>query len=299
MNAAKKQAVQSVRVRESIGDRVFGTVNYALLTLFFILILFPLVHMLVVSVSDANLVLRGEITFIPRGINFRCYSALLNGSDIPNAYVNTLKYTITGVLIDVVMTALCAYPLSRPSFFGRKFFNFIVVFTMLFNVGLVANFMVVYDLGLKNSIWAIVLPGAINVYYMVIMRTFFQGIPEELHQSAYVDGANDLRVFLQIILPISSPVIATMFLFYAVGHWNSFMPALLYLDHKNMYPVQLILRNIVISGTVSDSATSDVAFMTQGVKYAAIFVTIVPILFVYPFVQKYFTKGIMVGSLKG
>ena len=143
------------------------------------------------------------------------------------------------------------------------------------------------------------LPGAINVYYMVIMRTFFQGIPEELHQSAYVDGANDLRVFLQIILPISSPVIATMFLFYAVGHWNSFMPALLYLDHKNMYPVQLILRNIVISGTVSDSATSDVAFMTQGVKYAAIFVTIVPILFVYPFVQKYFTKGIMVGSLKG
>ena len=128
----------------------------------------------------------------------------------------------------------------------------------------------VYDLGLKNSIWAIVLPGAINVYYMVIMRTFFQGIPEELHQSAYVDGANDLRVFLQIILPISSPVIATMFLFYAVGHWNSFMPALLYLDHKNMYPVQLILRNIVISGTVSDSATSDVAFMTQGVKYAGI-----------------------------
>ena len=134
---------------------------------------------------------------------------------------------------------------------------------------------------------------------MVIMRTFFQNIPEEIYQSAYVDGASDLRIFGQIILPISSPVIATMFLFYAVSHWNAYMPALLYLDHKELYPVQLILRNIVISGTVSDNATTDTAFMTQGIKYAAIFVTIAPILCVYPFVQKYFTKGIMVGSLKG
>ena len=286
-------------MRLSTGDRIFGLVNGFFLVVLLLLILLPLVHMLAVSVSDANLVLRGEITFIPSGINFKCYEALLGGSEIPRAYYNTIRYTFFGVLIDVAMTALCAYPLSRPNFYGRKFFNFFVVFTMLFNVGIVANFMIVFQLGLKNTIWAILLPTAINVYYMVIMRTFFQNIPEEIYQSAYVDGASDLRIFGQIILPISSPVIATMFLFYAVSHWNAYMPALLYLDHKELYPVQLILRNIVISGTVSDNATTDTAFMTQGIKYAAIFVTIAPILCVYPFVQKYFTKGIMVGSLKG
>ena len=290
---------RSSKVRLSLGDRVFGLVNGFFLVVLLLLILLPLVHMLAVSVSDANLVLRGEITFIPSGINFKCYEALLGGSEIPRAYYNTIRYTFFGVLIDVAMTALCAYPLSRPNFYGRKFFNFFVVFTMLFNVGIVANFMIVFQLGLKNTIWAILLPTAINVYYMVIMRTFFQNIPEEIYQSAYVDGASDLRIFGQIILPISSPVIATMFLFYAVSHWNAYMPALLYLDHKELYPVQLILRNIVISGTVSDNATTDTAFMTQGIKYAAIFVTIAPILCVYPFVQKYFTKGIMVGSLKG
>ena len=290
---------RSSKVRLSLGDRVFGLVNGFFLVVLLLLILLPLVHMLAVSVSDANLVLRGEITFIPSGINFKCYEALLGGSEIPRAYYNTIRYTFFGVLIDVAMTALCAYPLSRPNFYGRKFFNFFVVFTMLFNVGIVANFMIVFQLGIKNTIWAILLPTAINVYYMVIMRTFFQNIPEEIYQSAYVDGASDLRIFAQIILPISSPVIATMFLFYAVSHWNAYMPALLYLDHKELYPVQLILRNIVISGTVSDNATTDTAFMTQGIKYAAIFVTIAPILCVYPFVQKYFTKGIMVGSLKG
>lgn len=290
---------RSSKVRLSLGDRVFGLVNGFFLVVLLLLILLPLVHMLAVSVSDANLVLRGEITFIPSGINFKCYEALLGGSEIPRAYYNTIRYTFFGVLIDVAMTALCAYPLSRPNFYGRKFFNFFVVFTMLFNVGIVANFMIVFQLGIKNTVWAILLPTAINVYYMVIMRTFFQNIPEELYQSAYVDGASDLRIFAQIILPISSPVIATMFLFYAVSHWNAYMPALLYLDHKELYPVQLILRNIVISGTVSDNATTDTAFMTQGIKYAAIFVTIAPILCVYPFVQKYFTKGIMVGSLKG
>lgn len=295
----KEAAVKGRRIQLSRGDRIFGWANNLLLVIFVLIILLPLIHMLAVSISDSNLVIRGEITFIPHGLNLKCYEALLKGDEIPHAYYNTLRYTIFGVLINVTMSAMCAYPLSRPNFYGRKIFNFLIIFTMLFNVGLVANFMIVLQLGLKNTIWAIILPGAINVYYMVIMRTFFQNIPEEIYQSAYVDGASDLRIFLQIILPISSPVIATMFLFYAVAHWNAYMPALLYLDHKDMYPVQLILRNIVISGTVSDNATSDVAFMAQSIKYAAIFVTIAPILCVYPFVQKYFTKGIMVGSLKG
>lgn len=299
MNNASAVKSKKKKLRMSMGDRVFGGVNNLLLFVFVLLILLPMIHMLVVSISDPGLVLLGKISFIPKGINFQCYKALLSGRDIPMGYRNTLIHTVVGTLIDVTMTALCAYPLSRPNFYGRKYFNFMVVFTMLFNVGLVANFMVVFNLGLKNTLWAIVLPACINVYYMVIMRTFFADIPEELYQSAYVDGASDLRIFVQIILPISGPVIATMFLFYAVAHWNAFMSSLLYLDYKEMYPVQMILRNIVITGTTSDSATNDVAFMSQGIKYAAIFITIAPILCVYPFVQKYFTKGIMVGSLKG
>ena len=286
------------RVRMSFGDRLFGIINTALLVLISAFVLFPLVHMLAVSVSEGNYVMRGEITFLPRGLNIGAYRALLSANSIPHAYLNTIIYTTCGTLLAVTMTSLCAYPLSRPKFFCRRFFNFLVVFTMLFNVGLIPNFLVVYRLGLKNKIWAILLPTAINVYNMVIMRTFFQGIPEELYESASLDGANDLVTFIRIILPISKPVVATMFLFYAVGKWNEFMPALLYLDNKADFPMQMILRNIVLSSQAT-SASADTALMSQGIKYAAIFITIAPILMVYPFVQKFFTKGIMIGSLKG
>lgn len=286
------------KVRQARGDRLFGIINTVLLTLFCLFVLFPLVHMLAVSFSGGLYVLRGEVTFLPKGLTLDTYKALLSDNSIPLAYWNTIRYTVLGTCLAVFMTSLCAYPLSRSKFFGRKFFNFLVVFTMLFNVGMVANFMVVYSLGLKNTIYAILLPTAINVYNMVIMRTFFQNIPEELYESAYLDGANDMRTYLQIILPISKPVIASMVLFYAVGKWNEFMPALLYMDNKADFPMQLILRNIVLS-TQASSASADTALVSQGIKYAAIFITIGPILAVYPFLQKFFTKGIMIGSLKG
>ena len=291
------RAMHATKVRQSSGDRVFGVINTLVLTVFCLLVLFPIVHMLAVSFSDGYYVLRGEVTLLPKGVTLDTYKSLLSDNSIPHAYWNTIKYTVLGTLLAVFMTALCAYPLARPNFFGRKFFNFLVVFTMLFNVGLIANFLVVYSIGLKNTIWAILLPTAINVYNMVIMRTFFQGIPEELYESANLDGANDMRTFVQIILPISKPVIASIVLFYAVGKWNEFMPALLYFDNKIDFPMQLILRNIVLSSQAT-SASADTALMSQGIKYAAIFITIAPILCVYPFAQKFFTKGIMIGSLK-
>lgn len=294
----ENKVMHPTKVRQSSGDRLFGIFNTILLVLFCLFILFPLVHMLAVSFSGGMYVLRGEVTFIPKGLTLDTYKALLSDNSIPHAYWNTIKYTVLGTALAVFMTSLCAYPLSRPRFFGRKFFNFLVIFTMLFNVGMVANFMVVYSLGLKNTIYAILLPTAINVYNMVIMRTFFQNIPEELYESANLDGANDMRTYLQIILPISKPVIASMVLFYAVGKWNEFMPALLYMDNKADFPMQLILRNIVLSSQAT-SASADTQLVSQGIKYAAIFITIAPILAVYPFLQKFFTKGIMIGSLKG
>ena len=198
------------------------------------------------------------------------------------------------------MTALCAYPLSRRKLYGRGFFTMLIVFTMFFDAGIISNFMVVLSLGIKNTIWAILLPPAINVWYMIIMRTFFQGIPEELHESAYIDGANDLVIFARIILPLSKAVLATMVVFYAVWHWNSFFPELVYLDDRMLYPMQLILRNMLLeSDAGSATVSSDVAVMGRNIKYAAVFITVLPILVVYPFAQKYFVKGVMVGSVKG
>lgn len=298
MEKTKERHDHPMKVRQAKGDRAFGLLNTALLTLFCLFVLFPLVHMLAVSFSGGYHVLRGEVTFWPKGMTLYTYRSLLSDNSIPHAYWNTIRYTFLGTALAIFMTSICAYPLSRPKFFGRKFFSFLAIFTMLFNVGMVANFMVVYSLGLKNTIYAILFPTAINVYNMVIMRTFFQGIPEEIYESANLDGANDLRTFFQIILPISKPVIASIVLFYAVGKWNEFMPALLYMDNKKDYPMQMILRNIVLSSQATDTST-DSALVGQSLKYAAIFITIAPILAVYPFLQKFFTKGIMIGSLKG
>ena len=188
-------------------------------------------------------------------------------------------------------------------FFGRRIFNAVIVFTMFFDAGIISQYMVVDSLHMRNTIWALIIPGSISVWYMMIMRTFFEDIPEDLFESARLDGANDLTIFVKVVVPLSKAVTATMLLFYAVGHWNAFLTPLIYLDDRNKLPMQLILRNIVmgadasISGSMSIS--SDVATMSMNIKYAAIFITILPILLVYPFVQKYFVKGVMVGSVKG
>lgn len=289
-----------VKSRETYGDRAFSVVNVFLLTIFCLLVLYPLYYMLIVSISDGLAVIRGEISVIPKGINLEAYKYIVTDKYVPQSYLNTIKYTVVGTLINVAMTALCAYPLSRKKLPGRRIFTLIIIFTMFFDAGIVSNFMVVLSLGIKNSIWAIVLPPAINVWYMIIMRTFFADIPEEMHESAYIDGANDLRVFVQIILPLSKAVFATMFLFYAVWHWNSFFQPLIYLDDRSKYPMQLILRNIVLGSDASAATvSSDSSLMSLNIKYAVVFITVLPILIVYPFCQKYFVKGVMVGSVKG
>ena len=280
--------------RETRGDKIFSVCVYILLALVCLIVIYPLYYMFIVSISNGYAVIRGEVTLLPKGVNFGAYQYMLSDRYVPRSYLNTLIYTFFGTLINVVMTALCAYPLSRKKLYGRGFFTMLIVFTMFFDAGIISNFMVVLSLGIKNTIWAI------NVWYMIIMRTFFQGIPEELHESAYIDGANDLVIFGRIILPLSKAVLATMVVFYAVWHWNSFFPELVYLDDRMIYPMQLILRNMLLeSDAGSATVSSDVAVMGRNIKYAAVFITVLPILVVYPFAQKYFVKGVMVGSVKG
>lgn len=284
---------------------IFDGLNYLFMVTFMFIIIYPLYYMLIVSISDGIPVSQGLVKFFPIDINFQTYKIIFEDPSILRSYFNTIIYTSLGTLINLILTALCAYPLSRNTFYGRQIFTFFIVFTIFFHGGLIPNYLVVNNLGLLNTIWAIVLPPAINVWYMIIMRTFFQGIPNEIHESAYMDGANDLVVFFKLILPLSMPVLATMVMFYAVWHWNSFFPALIYLNQKEMYPVQIIMRNIVIAGDMAaqsdkiGGSASDTMVTAANIKYAVIIITILPIVMVYPFIQKYFVKGVMVGSLKG
>ena len=273
----------------SPGDRIFGIVVTLVVLAMCIMVLYPIYYMFIVSISDGNAVLRGDITVLPQGINFGAYKAVLTNEYVPLAYLNTILYTVIGTFIAVAMTALCAYPLSRKEFYGRGLFTGIVVFTMFFDAGIISNYMVVRSTGIMNTMWAIVLPGSNNVWYMIIMRTFFADIPEELFESARLDGANDLTIFAKMVLPLSKAVLATMVLFYAVGFWNQWLQPLIYLDDRKKFPMQLILRNIVLGADAalskSMSAATDMATMGLNIKYAVIFVTILPIVVIYPCVQ--------------
>ena len=287
--------------RRARGDRVFAFANLALLILFTGMILFPIYYMFIVSISGSTNVVRGDITWYPQNINLDAYKTILKNESLGRSYLNTVFYTVAGTSISVFMSALCAYPLSRKQLYGRRAVTFFIIFTMLFDVGMIPRFLVVNALNLRNTVFSILLPGAIDVYYMIMIRTFFQVLPEEMAESAKMDGAGEWKIFSRIIVPLSKPVLASVTLFYAVGIWNSYLGPLLYLDEKKLYPLQLILRNIVISNEMS-TMSGDIASMnisTMNIKYAVIFISILPILCIYPFIQKYFNKGVMVGAVKG
>ncbi len=287
--------------RRARGDRVFAFANLALLILFTGMILFPIYYMFIVSISGSTNVVRGDITWYPQNINLDAYKTILKNESLGRSYLNTVFYTVAGTSISVFMSALCAYPLSRKQLYGRRAVTFFIIFTMLFDVGMIPRFLVVNALNLRNTVFSILLPGAIDVYYMIMIRTFFQGLPEEMAESAKMDGAGEWKIFSRIIVPLSKPVLSSFTLFYAVGIWNSYLGPLLYLDEKKLYPLQLILRNIVISNEMS-TMSGDIASMnisTMNIKYAVIFISILPILCIYPFIQKYFNKGVMVGAVKG
>lgn len=220
--------------------------------------------------------------------------------------MNTLLYTTTGTALNVLMTIAAAYPLSRADFNGRGIFTAIIVFTMFFSGGMIPNYLLVKELGMLDTIWAIIIPSAVSVWNIIIMRTFFQSsIPKEMQEAAFIDGASNMRVLWRIVLPLSGPILAVMVLFYAVGHWNSYFSALIYLSDRTNYPMQLFLREILVQGQmqemvdISDDSLARSLMDAEAIKYAAVIVTNLPMLLLYPFLQKYFVKGVMIGAIKG
>lgn len=288
---------------ENKESRFFQIAVNTILVIITIIIVYPLVFVISASLSDPLYLLKGEISLLPKGFTLESYSKIINFDDVWVGYKNTFIYVTIGTLINLVLTTLAAYPLSRSDMYGRNVITALIVFTMFFTGGMIPTYLVVKGLGLTNTMWAIVLPSAVSVYNLIIMRTFFQGIPFELQESAIIDGASDFQILLRIILPLSKPILAVMTLFYAVTHWNAFFDALIYLTDRSKYPLQLILREVLIqsdtSGSEVEADAIEEAMSVEGMKYAVIMVANLPILCLYPFLQKYFVQGVMIGSLKG
>lgn len=293
---------KSPKVRETFGERAFSAAITVILLLFAAAIVLPLLHIISGSFSDPMSLLRGEIVFLPKKFTLAMYERVFRDSSIWRGYANTILYTVAGTAISVVLTSCAAYPLSRKDFYGRNVFMAIFAFTMIFQGGMIPSFLIVQKLKMIDSVWAILLPLAISTYNMIVMRTYFENtIPFELVESAQLDGCNDLRLFFRIVLPLSAPIIAVMVLFYGVAQWNSWFPSLLYLRDRNLYPLQMILREVLIESDVSNMAgnAADVEIIGDGLKYATMVVATLPIMCLYPFLQKYFVKGVMIGALKG
>ncbi|MFD0959994.1 carbohydrate ABC transporter permease [Paenibacillus chungangensis] len=285
---------------------LFTIVNGSLLILICMLVLYPLLFILGASISDAGAVLSGEMWLWPIDVSFVGYEKVFGNSDLLTGYGNTILYTIVGTAINLIMTIMAAYPLSQPKFYGRNLIMAIIVFTMFFSGGLIPTYMVVRDLGLTNTMWALIIPNVVSVYNILIMRTYFQSsIPGEILEAASIDGSSDIRTLLRIVMPLSMPIMAVMLLFYAVGHWNSYFSALIYLTDRSLYPLQIFIREILIQGQMeemvnaADSSHAQTIMDEEAVKYALIVVTNLPIFLLYPFLQKYFVKGVMIGALKG
>ena len=291
-------------MKETRGDKIFRVVIAIILLFVNAIMLYPFILIISLSISDPEAVLRGEVTFLPKGFSARAYEKMITTPNFVKSYGNTILYAAVGTVITLALTALTAFPLSVTKFRSKKFLNVYYMITMFFYGGMIPTFLVVRGLGIIDTLWAMVLPGALTAYNIMIFRSFFQVIPESLHESAYIDGANDWRVLFSIILPLSKPVIATIALFTIVRHWNSFFNALLYLNTPSKYPLQMILRNILTgaealnkdSGAFETLAQSSV---TESLKDASIIITTLPVICIYPFIQRYFVKGVMIGSVKG
>lgn len=298
----KEKVVVKSKKPQSRASKAFDVFNYALLAIVGMVMFYPMFYVFIVSISSAEFINKGMVTLFPRGINFEAYKIVFQNKQIWNSYLNTLLYTTVGTIINLICTAMCAYPLSRKDFYGRGPLTFFVTMTMFVSGGMIPLYLVVSQLKLLNSIWAIVLPPAISTYNMIIMRTSFATIPDSLVESAYLDGANDIQILAKIILPLSKPIMATMTLFYAVSHWNSYFPAMIYLNDQKKYPVQVIMRDIVIAGDFTQQGgdvSGSLNVVATNYKYAVIIISVIPILLVYPLLQKHFTKGVMVGAVKG
>lgn len=294
------------RVRLSRQDKTYYSVAYTLVTLLTLIVLLPLINVLACSFSAPEAVASGKVLLWPVNFSVSGYERVFNTDEIWIGYANTLYYTIVGTFVNVFVTMICAYPLARRGLPYKSFFSFLFAFTMLFSGGLVPTYLLARNLHLLNTRWALIIPGAMGVYQMIVTRTFLvANIPQELLEMSQIDGCNDFRFFWSFVLPLSKAVIAVTAMQYAVGHWNSWFSAFLYLSDDKKYPLQMMLRRILVMNQIkaSDYVDEETLVAMEGMadllKYSLIVVATVPILCAYPFIQKYFVKGIMIGSLKG
>jgi putative aldouronate transport system permease protein len=290
-------------------DKIFDAVNFVVLTFVFIIVGYPLYFIIISSISNPQLVASGQVVFYPRGINLDGYREVLKNEGVMRGFFNSIYYTVVGVSINLIVTLPTAYALSRTDFHGRKFVSFFYILTMFVSGGLVPTYLVVRQLGMLNTIWALVIPGALSVYNMMVARIFFKtNIPGELLDAATIDGCSDTGFFFRIVLPISGAIIAILVLWYGVGHWNSYFSALLYISDRQRQPLQLELRMVLLQNTQAPQMALSEEFMAERrrlealremMKYSLIIISSLPVLILYPFIQKHFVKGVTVGSLKG
>ena len=293
----------------SLSSKILDIVIYVSLILLMIVTLYPIIYIFSVSVSSTTAYESGRVVFLPVEFNLEAYKVILKAGTIPRSFVNSVVYTVVYTVVSLFMTTTMAYPLSRSKdrVAFKGFFSKIVIFTMFFNAGIIPNYLVVKGLGLMDSMWALILPSAISTYNLVVMRSFFEGIPDDLEEAAFIDGANEITIFWKIMLPLSKAALATVGLFYGVYMWNSWFNAMLYLQSDTKFPLQLIIRQIIMQNQMAAelAAMGDTSMLTEqttnsvSLKYATLFLSILPMLAVYPFIQKYFVKGVMVGSVKG
>lgn len=298
-----KRRIEQLKNRNK-ADLVFDIFNYIILGVIGIMVLYPLYFIVIASVSDPVAINNGQLSFLPVGLNFDGYKKIFEDTKIWTAYSNTIFYTVVGTSINIILTMMIAYPLSRKNFGAGKFLMAFIMFTMYFQGGMIPTYLLVNKLNLYNTPWVMILLPAINVFNVIIATTNIKNnIPEELYEAASMDGCSHFTFFFQIVMPLSKSIIAVLVLYYGVAHWNEFMNGLIYLRDQSLQPLQLVLRNILLQNQVSALGDLDSIMEQQKaaelMKYGLIIVSTVPVLMVYPFMQKYFAKGTMVGSVKG
>ena len=301
-----KPKLRGRKVRKSPADRAFNIFAYCLVIFLTLIVLLPMMNIIAASLSGSDALLAGRVYFWPVEPTLSNYAAMLRYKSVWLGYRNTIFYTVLGTLINVIMTMLCAYPLSQKGFSGRRFFSILFFIPMIFSGGMIPNYMLIRDLNMLNTIWSLIIPGAINITNMIITRTFIQStIPESLAEAAKLDGCSPARYFFSFVLPLSTTIIAVISMYYAVGHWNAYFNALLYITRRDMYPLQLFLREILVQSSFDSTSINDPDIIKQmknlqaTLKYVTIVVSTLPLMLIYPFTQKYFIKGVMIGSIKG
>ena len=307
---AKAKTKVSNKVKESRADKAFDVTLFIILTLILIIVAYPLYFVIIASISDPQAVSGGDVTFLPVGFSLDGYAEVFKDTRVMRSFVNSIFYTTVGTCINLIVTIPTAYTLSRRQFAGKKFVTFFYMVTMFVSGGMIPTYLVVKNMQMLDTMWSLIVPGAMSAYNMIVARTFFESsLPEELFEAATVDGCGHTKFFFKIALPLSKAIIAIMVLYYGIGHWNNYFSALLYMKTEDKYPLQLVLRSILISNEANlsmavttpemQAAHQEQQALVDLMKYSLIIVSSIPVMILYPFIQKHFVKGVMIGSVKG